>query len=140
MTNSNFEMPEIVAVLSALLRSIEAKPLVYTLVFTYVIAIGGLQMVMVRVPRKASVVAGGWYLPLAVVTLTAAFGRSRSPADLAILASVLILPGFLLGYLGGVLVAGCFLILDRLDAATGSFLGLGHSVKGPEGDDRKQPG
>ena len=115
--------------LSALLRMIDAKPLIYALVFTYVIAIGALQMVMVSVPRKASVVAGGWYLPLAVVTLTVAFGRSQSPSDLVILASVLILPGFLLGYLGGVLVAGYFLGLDRLDAATGSLLGLRQIVR-----------
>ena len=100
---------------------LNAPPLLSFCASGFFCVIGGLQMVMRRVPRTASVGTGAVLLPLtAAVTWVAASANPSptltalisTPADVAFLGAHLVALGAVWGYLGGTLVAGLFLVVE----------------------------
>jgi hypothetical protein len=108
------------AILFAFLKWANARPAELFFYASFVATVAAAQMALPRMPRWASVVAGGVYLPLSMVL----FGRMRMGRRWRViraefdsgfdLESILYLAalGLLIGYLGGALIAGIFLVTD----------------------------
>lgn len=85
---------------------------------TFVGTVGGAQMLLQRAPRWASILAGGIFLPLSVLCFVPAGLQGRWQAEQSPLPSdagfmlTLILTGLMVGYLGGTLISGVFLLSD----------------------------
>ena len=109
------------SVFFAIARRLDMPPTLSLWAGSFLTIIGGLQMLMNRVPRAASVGTGVVLLPLTVAVTWTAIGANlnprlammtATPADVAFAVAHLAIVGALLGYIGGVLVAGLFLVIE----------------------------
>jgi hypothetical protein len=112
------------ALLFALLRGVDAHPLVYVFCTLLVLIIVVVQMRWGHVARPASIVAGAAWLPLFVLSLVVLSGRRTDVcATLCSFPFIVLLGGFF-GYLAGTCAGGFFLLMDMLekywDRRTGS--------------------
>lgn len=105
------------AIFFAFLNWANARPWQLFFYTSFVVTVGLAQMILPRTPRWASVLAGGVFLPLSVIM----FGRMRrwmmplgdiesiEPIMALVIISVI---GLVVGYLGGAMIAGVFLVSD----------------------------
>jgi hypothetical protein len=100
------------AMLFAFLNWAQVRP--YQLFFyaSFVATVCAAQMFLPRTPRWASMAAGAFFLPLSILSYDRLGRQWRLSTDdsLSMLATALI--GLVIGYLGGTLIAGIFLISD----------------------------
>jgi len=105
------------AVLFGMLQAIRAPVSVFFVIALFFTTIGLGQMFLFKGkrPRRASVLLGGCFLPCLVlfITFSAYHGNPWHVELLCVLAGSTI-PGALLGYTGGGIVAGVFLVIDKL--------------------------
>lgn len=107
------------AVLFGVLNYAQARPWELFFYASFVATVSLFQAVFQRSPRWASIVAGGFFLPVSMLLFATQGRRSLLPRirldrgwsfDDFLLAAMLV--GILVGYLGGTLIAGVFLISD----------------------------
>lgn len=110
------------SVFFAAARWLAAPPTLSLLTGSFLTVIGGLQMLMNRVPRAASVGTGAVLLPLILAATWTASGAGApprvtmmmaTPADIVFVGAHVAVVGAICGYIGGALVAGLFLVSDR---------------------------
>ena len=100
------------AMLFAFLQWAHARPEELFFYTAFVATVSVAQMVFERSPRWASILAGGFYLPLSMFVIPLIRGRGVWRGTSSINAVQWILIGLFIGYLGGALVAGIFLASD----------------------------
>jgi hypothetical protein len=100
--------------LFAFLQWARARPEELFFYTMFVATVSIAQMVFERSPRWASILAGGFYLPLSMMVIPMVRGRGiwRGTGSFSLMTWVMI--GLCIGYLGGALVAGIFLASDFL--------------------------
>ncbi len=112
-----------VSLLFAAARWLDLPPPLTIFAASFLAVIGALQMLMNKVPRAVSVAAGAIILPLTLVATWSASGANThplfrtlvtTPADIVFGLAHLAAVGALFGYVGGVLVAGLFLVIDAV--------------------------
>jgi hypothetical protein len=103
-----------------LTQSIQASVRLVAPVMTFILLIGLAQMAFGKVPRRACVVVGALLFPICAWIDPLFDGRIRiqivEPIDLF----WLVTSGAVAGYLGGVLLAGLFLVADQVRSLRGS--------------------
>jgi len=120
-----FVVTAVFAVVFALLRAMGTSPTVYLVVASFfaTIALGQVLLFEGRHPRAASIIAGMAFLPSAYLCVAGqtAYTTGDFPETEILLNAVgtLMLCGLLAGYLGGGLLAGVFLVLDRVKGWAG---------------------
>jgi hypothetical protein len=108
------------AVLFAVMRALEFPPAAFVLVSLFFTAVGLGQMLLFkgRQPRKASVIVGACLYPplfLGTIILESGAGhRYHLPPDLGIGVCCSIPSGAMAGYLAGILIAGVFLVVEKV--------------------------
>ena len=110
-----FVVTSLFCVMFALLRALGAPPAVMIFLGGFFFFIGAMQLVLGRVPRVASIVAGSLFMVLANFIMS--FYDQvpiRNNIDTVL---TLLIVGAILGYLGGTLVAGVFLVIDKAEQA-----------------------
>lgn len=102
------------AMLFAFLQWARARPEELFFYSAFVATVSVAQMVFERSPRWASVLAGGFYLPLSMLIIPMVRGRGvwRGTGSIGFIEWTIL--GLCIGYLGGALVAGIFLASDFL--------------------------
>lgn len=102
------------AIMFAGLQWARARPAELFFFTAFVATVSMAQMIFEYSPRWASIAAGGIYLPLSVVVIPLARGRPiwRGQGSLDLFTWAVI--GLFIGYLGGAIVAGVFLLCDYL--------------------------
>jgi hypothetical protein len=102
------------AMLFAFLQWARARPEELFFYSAFVATLSVAQMVFERSPRWASILAGGFYLPLSMLIIPMVRGRGvwRGTGSVGLIEWTII--GLCIGYLGGALVAGIFLASDFL--------------------------
>lgn len=105
------------AMLFAFLQWARARPEELFFYTAFVATLSVAQMVFERSPRWASILAGGFYLPLSMIVVPLVRGRGiwRGTGSISLIEWTII--GLFIGYLGGALVAGIFLASDFLAKA-----------------------
>ena len=100
------------AMLFAVLEWANARPWELFYFTSFIVTVSAAQMFLPRTPRWASVLAGGIFLPLSIMSYSR-LGRRwmLSGHDAGSLFQVVVI-GLLVGYLGGTLIAGIFLVSD----------------------------
>lgn len=106
----------LMSVLFGMLRWLEAPAPVFIVLSLLVLVISLVQMRWGWVPREGSMAAGAAVLTLSVFVGALVEGGLMSLSWLIVASPCLAVGGALLGYLTGTVLAGIFLILDRLDA------------------------
>lgn len=103
------------AMLFGILQWAGARPEHLFFYSAFVVTVSLAQMVFERSPRWASILAGGFYLPLSMLLIPLIQGRPiwRGVASTSVVEWLLI--GLCLGYLGGALIAGTFLTGDFIN-------------------------
>ena len=108
-----------VSLLFASANWLDLPPAISLFAGSFLAIIGGLQILMNQVPRAASVAAGAVICPLSVwITWTVTGTNPRfaffvsTPADTAFAMAHMLVVGAVVGYIGGVLVAGLFLVIE----------------------------
>jgi len=141
------------AVLLGGMSALGAHPVVLAVMMGFFLIVGLAQAILFRGkdPRAASVVAGGalfGLVPLVGVCIGVIM-NGVSLDELLMLPVLLLLLGFnailggVAGYLAGVLLAGVFLVMERLDAwihgPVGAVPDLPHSADNPWSDENRDP-
>ena len=109
------------AALCGVIKWTAASPLDLVIYSSFVIVVGGAQMILERSPRLGSILAGTIFLPIALLAAfmmeqsQSASGGGRFIPELdAALVFWILASGAMLGYLGGTVLAGLFLVLDKI--------------------------
>jgi hypothetical protein len=109
------------SVFFAIAKQLDMPPPLSLLAGSFLSIIGGLQMLMNRVPRAASVGAGAVLLPLTLAATWTTSGAASHPLlairtgtfpDIIFVGAHLAILGAACGYVGGTLVAGLFLVIE----------------------------
>jgi hypothetical protein len=100
------------AMLFAFLQWARARPEELFFYTAFVATVSVAQMIFERSPRWASILAGGFYLPLSMLIIPMVRGRGvwRGTGSIGLIEWAIM--GLCIGYLGGALVAGIFLASD----------------------------
>jgi hypothetical protein len=107
-------------ILSAALNGLHLPPALVILVLAFVCVVGVLQAMLDRAPRHASMVAGSLFFPIAIGVWLYLWD-STSFAGMPLSASAFYaacwsIGGAAIGYITGTMVAGIFLLTDRMAA------------------------
>lgn len=114
-------------VLLSFANGLGVSPVFTATVGIFLTVICGLQMLIQKVPRAISVGAGAVLFPMAIALSWNHYGLSshpllgqlvKNPSDIVFLGTHLLTVGAILGYGGGTLVAGLFLVLELLQRIT----------------------
>lgn len=107
--------------LFAAFKGLNTPPVVCILITSLLVFVGMLQMVFDKVPRTASAAAGAVSYPLTLFVALLIYKRTSilslgfgSPVDVGYIVLSHVVIGEMLGYVAGVLVAGVFLVEERL--------------------------
>ena len=112
-----------VSLLFAAARWLDVPPPLTIFGASFLAVIGALQMLVTRVPRAVSVAAGAIILPMTLAATWSASGANShplfrtlvtTPADIVFGLAHLAAVGAVCGYVGGVLAAGLFLVIDAV--------------------------
>jgi MFS family permease len=102
------------AILFAILTYAEVR--LWQLVFftSYVVTVSVAQMFVAGSPRWASIFAGGIFLPMSILSYGRVGRYWRLSIDSGVSLLGIVLIGVVVGYLGGALIAGIFLVSDYM--------------------------
>lgn len=110
-----------VSLVFAAAKWLDVPPPLTVFAASFLAVIGALQMLMNKVPRAVSVAAGAVLLPVTLAATWSALGANShplfgtlvaTPADIVFGLAHLAAVGAVCGYVGGVLVAGLFLVIE----------------------------
>ena len=111
----------VVSLVFAAAKWLDMPPPLTVFAASFLAIIGALQMLMNNVPRAVSVAASAILLPVALAATWSALGANShplfgtlvtTPADIVFGLAHLAAVGAVFGYVGGVVVAGLFLVID----------------------------